>query len=225
MYFVWETRRNPLAQVLIDTFPPVLRDYEVSFLEGRRFIKEIPELEIRVAFPKEQLLTDDLVIKRRRCLIHSQRLIEVLRSVDVDNIDYCPCRIVNELTGEVIRTHQAANILDVIYCLDRDNSELEIDDEEPNEIWYINNLKLLQDRLGDVHIFRLGERPSIVIVDQVVKQAVEEAHLTGVMFLPAEGYRDYQGYAMNNPRNVVGTHDLDPDGPADLVPEEEAEVN
>jgi hypothetical protein len=225
MYFVWETRRNALTEVLIDTFPPVLRDYGVSFLDGRRFIKEVPELEIRATFPKEQALTDDLVIKKRRCLIYSQRLIDVLRSIGVDNIDYHPCRIVNELTGQVLRTHQAANILDMIYCLDQDNSEFEIDDEEPNEIWYVNNLKLLQDRLGDVHIFRLGERPSIVIVDQMVKEAIEAAHLTGVTFLPAEGYRDYQGYAMNNPRNVIGTHDFDPDGPADLVPEEEAEVN
>jgi len=224
MYFVWETRRTPLTEALVDVFPPVLRDYGVTFLAGRRFEKEIPELEIRVSLPEEQALTDDLVIRKRRCLIHSQRLIDVLRSVGVDNIDYYPCRIINELTGQVIRSHQAANILDIIYCIDRENSELEIDEEEPNEIWYIHNMKLLYDRLGDVHIFRLGERPSIVIVDQVVKQAIEEAHLTGVMFLPALGYRDFQGYAMNNPRNVVGTHDLDPDGPADLVPEEEAEV-
>ena len=221
MYFVWETRRNPSTEVLVDAFPPVARDYGVSFLASRRFDKEIPELEIRLSLQEEQALTDDLVITKRRCLIHSQRLIDVLRSVGVDNIDYYPCRIVNELTGHVIQTHQAANILDMIYCLDREHSELEIDEEEPNEIWYINNLKLLYDRLGDVHIFRLGEAPSIVLVDQVIKQAVEEAHLTGVMFLPAEGYRDFHGYAMNNPRNIVGTHDLDPDGPADLVPEQE----
>jgi hypothetical protein len=157
------------------------------------------------------------VIRRRRCIVHSHRLAEVLRKAGVDGIDYYPCRLVNDSDGAVYRTHQAANILDVIYCMDREQSELDIDDEEPNEIWTIERLKLLEDRLGDSLMFRMGERRNTVIVHQIVKDAIEREGLTGPVFLPVDGYREWPGYSSDNPRNVVGTHDLDPDGPADKI--------
>jgi len=212
-----------MGEALITKFVPTMRLYGVSFAAGRRLSIDIPELEIRMDSASQGRLTDDLVIRKRRCIVHSRRLIDVLHSVEIDTIDYYHCRIVNEVTGEIFRNHQAANLLDMIFCLDQEQSELEIDDEEPNEIWYIHYLKLLEDRIGDALIFRLGERPSIVVVHQKVKEAVEKASITGVVFLPAEGYRDYQGWTFNNPRNVIGTHDDDPEGPADLLEEEEAE--
>jgi hypothetical protein len=221
MYYIWESRREPKRDALINKFAPAMRLYGVNFVVGRRFTVDVPELEIDIDRESHGKLTDDLVIQKRRCVLHSNRLINVLQSAGVDNIDYYPCRISDEATGKVYRSHQAVNILDMVFCLDRDNSKLTIDEEEPNEIWYIDNLKLLEDRLGDVLMFRLGERPSIVIVHEKVKEAVEKAGITGVVFLPAEGYRDYQGWAFNNPRNVIGTHDEDPEGPADFIEEEE----
>ena len=236
MYYIWESRIQHSGEALIASFAPTARLYGVSFILGRRFSKDIPELVINLDGQSQGKLTDDLVIMKRRCLVHSYRLREVLRSAGVDNIDYYPCVIENLVNRQRLATFQdtarsethnyykAANILDMIYCLDRDNSELEIDEEEPSEIWNILNLKLLEDRIGDVLMFRLGEDPSIVIVHHTIKEAVEKANLTGVIFLPADGYRDYQGYAFDNPRNVIGTHDLDPQGPADQV-EEELEDN
>lgn len=223
MYYVWESRRKSPREALIPKFAPVGLLYKVSFIAARRIEKELPELELHMDRGSQGLLTDDLVIRKRRGLVHSQKLIDALRRAGVDNIDYYPCRIVNDVTGEVFQTHQAANILDVIYCLDWESSELEIDDEEPNEIWYINNLKLIEERLGDAPMFRLGERRSIIVVHETVKKAVEAAGATGVVFLPASGYRDYMGYGRNNPRNIMGTHDTDPDGAIDAVDEDEDE--
>ena len=199
-------------------------DYRVSFIAGRRFVKPLPELEIQFEAQGSYVITDDLIIRRRRCLVHSERLITVLSRAGVDNIDYYPCRLVNTIDGSVYRTHQAANLLDVIFCIDPEQSELEIDDEEPNEIWYIHRLKLLEDRLGDSPMFRLGERRSTVLVHDSVKRAIEREGITGPVFLPADGYREYPGYSGRNPRNVMGTHDLDPDGPADRTDEGDDEA-
>jgi hypothetical protein len=161
--------------------------------------------------------TDDLVVFTWRCIAHSNRLTEVLRRTGVDNIDYHPLRIVRETTGAVYRTHQAANFLDVVFCIDREKSGLYIDDEDPFHLWFIDRLVLMEERLGDALCFRLGERPSTVIVHRRVKEAVEAAGITGPVFLPAEGYREYRGFSEHNPRNVIGTHDDDPDGPADAL--------
>lgn len=214
-YFVWETRRRGSNEALIAEFPPTQKKYGVNFIVGRRFLMDLPELEVYIDSEGQGVLTDDLVVSKHRCVVHSQRLRKVLRDVGVDNIDYYPLRTINAMTGEVSQLHKAANILDVIHCIDPDGSYLEIDDEDPQNIWYINRLALIQERLGDSLLFRLGERLSTVIVHRDIKEAVEGATITGALFLPVEGYREYHGYAFNNPRNVIGTHDEDPDGPAD----------
>lgn len=223
-YFIWETRRTNEEHMLLPAFAST-RSLGVSFIASRRFPEPLPELHIELDGAFGSTLTDDLVIMRRRCLVHSHLLRNVLSSVGVDNIDYYACRLGQSSSGRSTGSfsdehgreryrYKAANILDTIYCLDWNNSELEVDDEEPSEIWYIHDLKLLEDRLGDVLMFRLGEDPSIVIVHESVKIAVEASGVTGPVFLPADGYRDYPGYALNNPSNVIGTHDLDPFGPA-----------
>jgi hypothetical protein len=215
VYYVWETRRRSDGEVVVPYFAPTMREHKVSFIAGRRFLRPLPELELHFNVAGDFVLTDDLIIRQRRCLVHSHRLIEVLRRVGVDAIDYHECRLVNDASGIAYRTHQAANLLDVIYCIDPALSELEMDDEEPNEIWYIHRLKLIEARLGDSLMFRLGERRNTVIVHESIKHAVEREGLSGPVFLPVEGYREYLGYSSDNPRNVIGTHDLDPDGSAD----------
>lgn len=227
-YFIWETRRANEEHMLVPMFAPT-RSLGVSFIASRRFLEPLPELHIELDGALGMTLTDDLVIMKRRCLVHSHLLRDVLSRAGVDNIDYYPCRLGNSSSGRstgsftdenkrVRYRYEAANILDAIFCLDRKNSTLEVDDEEPSEIWYIHDLKLLEDRLGDVLMFRLGEDPSIVVVHETVKDAVEASGVTGPVFLPADGYRDYPGYSLNNPTNVVGTHDLDPFGPACEAP-------
>jgi hypothetical protein len=218
-YFVWETRRKNIASGMALEFPPTFEQFGVNFIAGRRFFVELPELEVRIPRESDGVPTDDLVVFTRRCLAHSDRLQQVLRSVGVDNIDYTPLRIVRELSGEIYRSHRAANLLDVIFCIDRDKSELDINDEDPTDIWFIDRLALNEERLGDALCFRLGERPSTVIVHRVVKEAVEAAGVTGPVFLPVDGYREFRGFGEDNPHNVVGTHDDDPDGAADALPD------
>ncbi len=223
-YYVWETRRSNPKQVMAPAFAPTYADHKVNFIAGRRFKQPLPELDIHFHAAGDFAITDDLVIARRRCLVHSARLTDVLRRAGVDGFDLYPCRLVNDHDGRVLRTHHAINLLDVIHCLDRDQSELEVDDEEPNEIWSILRLHLLASRLGDSLMFRLGERRNTVIVHERVVQALVQAGITGPVFLPAEGYREYPGFASDNPRNVIGTHDLDPEGPIDADTEGEEEA-
>jgi uncharacterized protein DUF1629 len=214
VYYVWETRVRRPTDVFIHDYPPSLAQQRVNFVAGRRIITKLPEMEIRYAADAQSTLTDDLVIRKRRCLVHSNRLADSLRRAGVDSIDYYPCRLVNQRTGAIDGWYQVANLLDVIFCLDFERSELDIDDEEPNEIWSIDRMKLREERLGDSLMFRLGERRKTVIVHDSVKAAIERDGLTGPVFLPADGYREYGGAQADNPVNLIGTHDLDPDGEA-----------
>jgi hypothetical protein len=218
-YFVWETRRRAPSQALVAEFPDTVATHGMNFIAGRRFIVELPELELHIRPADDGTLTDDLVVFEYRCIAHSDKLARVLRKAGVENIDYYPLRIVRDATGEVYRTHEAANILDVTFCVDRDQSDLSVGDENPRDLWFIDRLVVNSERLGDTLCFRLGERPSTVIVHRRVKEAVEDAGISGPIFLPVEGYREYRGFGEDNPMNVIGTHDQDPDGPADAIPD------
>lgn len=212
-WYVWETRRRGPADAMAERFAATMKEHHASFFVARRFVQPIPELEVQFHAPNDCVIGDDFLIRKRRCLLHSERLAEVLWRAGVRSIDYHGCRLTNTFNGIIHRTHQAANLLDMIHCMDRVQSDLEVDDEEPNEIWYIHRLALIKDRLGDSPMFRLGERRDTVIVHESVKRAVEQAGMHGPVFLPASGYREYMGEPKD--RNVIGTHDLDPDGPAD----------
>ena len=161
-YFVWETRRRD-SEALIAGFPPTPQDYGVSFFVGRRFLVDLPELELVMDRTATGTLTDDLVVAKQRCIAHSNRLQRVLRAAGVDGIDYYPVRIVNPITSDVYHSHEAANILEVIHCLDREGSD-PISMTRTRRTCVINRLALVQDRLGDALLFRLGERPRTVIV-------------------------------------------------------------
>jgi hypothetical protein len=211
MYFVWESRRNQPENALVPELPVA---EGVSLFRGRPIPQEMPEIEIRIDASTGRGLTDDLPVFCDRCLLHSERMREALVKAGAgDSIEYHPVRIVDAETGQVDLSYRAANLLDRIYCIDREASRLTMGEEDPNDIWWIDDLRLRPDRLGDSLLFRLGEVSPVVIAHERVKLAVEEARLTGVVFLPAEGYRDFRGYGLDNPRNVMGTHDEDPDGP------------
>ena len=89
-------------------------------------------------------------------------------------------------------SYKAANIHDVIFCVDKEHSDLYVDDENPFNLWSIDRLALIEERLGDSLCFRLGERLSTVIVHRDVKEAIEAAGITGPA--SAEGYREYPGF-------------------------------
>ena len=152
-YFVWETRRRNTNDAMVSEFADTLKQYGISFLAGRRFLDPLSELEVSIDRDGQGVLTDDLVIYKNRCLAHSRRLIKVLHDVGVDNIDYYPLRVINEVTGEACQSHQAANILDVIFCIDEEKSDLYIDDENPYNLWFIDRLALLEEPLGDSRCF------------------------------------------------------------------------
>ena len=123
-YFVWETRRRALSQALVAEFPDTIAAYGMSFIAGRRFIVELPELELHIRPADDGNLTDDLVVFEYTCIAHSGKLARVLRTAGVDNIDYYPCKITNSVTGRHVRTfiepatnaarhyYQAANLQD-----------------------------------------------------------------------------------------------------------------
>ncbi len=87
--------------------------------------------------------------------------------------------------------HYYINVLELVDCLDKENSDYDDDDFEEYEYLMIDKFALLKENLEDKNIFRVkldsfweGAEPQMdVFVSERFKQTVEEAGLNGFKFV------------------------------------------
>ena len=89
---------------------------------------------------------------------------------------------------KVEQEYEIINIVSRIKCIDATRSKLEWWTEEYGRPDLLGKaltiIKLVVDpcRIGDAHMFRLEESTITVIVSDVIKQALEEANVSGIKF-------------------------------------------
>lgn len=122
-------------------------------------------------------------------LVISAKFRSVIESVGIDNVEYYPVRIVNQVTGEVRSDYYAANIVGVVACMDKEKSQFTTLLALPDRIRSIEALHLDYQKIHQEKLFRLAElKTSIILAHETLKIVVENAKLRGVTFIPAEGY-------------------------------------
>lgn len=126
--------------------------------------------------------------------IHSPRLKALLEGLGLGpDIQYLPIRIKGEKTGQEVGIYYVANYLRRIPCLDLEHSiGVEffgpdwIRPEQRGQIAGVWRAALRKEAVGDARLFRVDEWEYIVAVREDVKQAMEEAGITGCYFLELE---------------------------------------
>lgn len=203
-FWVWESVAADKS-VFITKPPQELIDFGIDrFDSGRKIAEPVPVFEFVLDSKNQELnLPDDIPIIGERMLLISGQLSKVLQSAGVDNVDLYRCRIVNPQTWKVHEDYFLTNILDAIYCIDWEGSKLEVAEANPEDIEFIDGMKLIESRLDGELVFRLGEEQNIVVVHRSVKEAVERAGMKGVLFIPADGFVDT---GLNWETNLMGTH-------------------
>ncbi|MBN2436783.1 MAG: hypothetical protein JXK07_16095 [Spirochaetes bacterium] len=120
-----------------------------------------------------------------RTLMFSKRFIEILISLGVDNIQYFDADVTYLPTGAKY-PHKVSNIVGVVSGLDMDQSEVLLSPR--GNVIEIDRMKLDEDKLKGHKIVRLQESVSLIIVHESIKKAVEDAGLTGFLFLSDDEY-------------------------------------
>lgn len=126
--------------------------------------------------------------------IHSPRLKALLEGLGLGpDIQYLPIRIRGEKSGREVGIYYVANYLRRIPCLDLEHSigvEFFSPDwirpEQRGQIAGVWKAALRKEAISDARIFRVDEWKYIVAVREDVKQAIEEAGITGCYFLELE---------------------------------------
>ena len=100
--------------------------------------------------------------------------------------------VFNEKDKKVNSSHQLINILNVVQCIDREESVLVVDEEEEDDdlnIEDIMHLKLDESKIESEVVFRLGGFETLLVFREDIVKSLEDLNCTGIQFINADGYK------------------------------------
>jgi len=109
-----------------------------------------------------------------------ERLVEVLRSVGVDNLQTSPAEILREDTQEEVQGYVALNIVGRVSCADLKSSRT----SPLANVYYFHNLVIDPKRTQGLLMFRVDESPMIVLVHEKVAKAIQAGNFLGLTLEP-----------------------------------------
>jgi len=189
MYYV--IRYGPAEDNAADLYMDPIPGKKVSFTRGER-LGTLPPLTFRKRAGDRGTFVDYMGASPS-CMVVSDRFVEALRSVGGDNVDYYPAQLVDETSGRTTAGYQAANVVGLIACVDREKSVYTLMPGFPTDVIVKNGvfefkaLHLDYSKVQGAKLFRLFERNSTIVVHECVKDAIEKAGLRGIRLVPAEG--------------------------------------
>lgn len=120
-----------------------------------------------------------------RTLMFSKRFVEILMGMGVDNIQYLDADVTYEPTGEKL-PYKVANVVGIISGLDMGRSDVLLSAQD--NVIEIEAMCFDENKLRGHKIFRLQEHIMLLVVHRSIKEAIENAGLTGFMFLTDDEY-------------------------------------
>lgn len=160
--------------------------------EGHPFKEGEWEQEAPADWSEDRPLTDLLFDPKFHVL--SPRLKALLEDLELGpEIQFLPVRIKGEKSGREVGVYYVANFLRRIPCLDLEHSiGVEffgpdwIRPEQRGQIAGVFKAALRKEAIGDARVFRVDEWEYIVVIREDVKEAMEEAGITGCWYQELE---------------------------------------
>ncbi len=118
-------------------------------------------------------------------LLFSSKLIEILSEQNVDNIQYFDSKVIYSPTQTAVE-YNVANIIGVISGLNMEKSELML--SPMGNVMFIDKMVFDEEKMKEHKVFRLKEKPTLLIVHKSIKEAIETASLKGIMFVSDDEY-------------------------------------
>ncbi len=114
--------------------------------------------------------------------LFSQKLKTTLDDLGIDNIDYVSVELFNENSGEVVAHYYLGIIHGLIKCL-----KSGIEKNSAGRL-IIKNPVIDPTLVAGQTLFRLYERPRLIIIDSRIKEGIERAGLQGVSVTRLKDY-------------------------------------
>lgn len=150
----------------------------ISVIMGKEFSCDLP-IRLPVTIDDEVLYPDMLTAD---VPLFSKKLKKALDGLGIDNITYFPVELFNENSGEVVAHYYLGIVIGLIKCL---KSSLE---KNPDGRTIIKNPVIDPTLLEGQMLFRLFERPRLIIIDSYVKDGLECVGLDGISITKLKDY-------------------------------------
>jgi hypothetical protein len=109
-------------------------------------------------------------------------VIEALKAVGVDNLQFFDAVIIDPATGAEHHEYKAFNIIGVVAAADMAKSVKASSSDSVMIDADFDSLAIDATKAGAFRLFRLAESVDAIIVDGVVKQAIEQRNIPGMVF-------------------------------------------
>jgi hypothetical protein len=192
MYFVWRSNTD-----LSNTFMHVSQDPDglehEDWITGNALLKPPPIMTL-TGDDDSPIVLSDVVLTGFDLPILSPKAISVLDKSGVNNIEYFPVQIRNWQNSEIEKSYKIANIVGLVSCLDRKNSNYNTFPEDDTISW-LQQYSIFTEKILPIPpnknkplIFRLGEFPYHVLAHKTIKAAFKKEGITGSEFILPEDY-------------------------------------
>lgn len=118
--------------------------------------------------------------------LFSDKLKQSLESYGVDNIDFFPVQLEHPTTHKVENGYHLANVIGLVSCVDLAKSDVR---ELPSGTGFrVRAFSIDERRAPDQPIFRLDEKPTLIVIAEPLKAHLDAAQLKGVKMIPTTEY-------------------------------------
>ncbi|MCB0429854.1 MAG: hypothetical protein H6585_09755 [Flavobacteriales bacterium] len=118
----------------------------------------------------------------------SEQFRKVVEAHAPGEAEFHPVRIRCEENGKEDTSYSFMNLLNNVRCMDRKKSKLVLFTPGHDVVSDIKKLVLEEKAIGDRHLFRVAEFPSLILFSEPLKEKLEAAGLSGVEWKEASGY-------------------------------------
>ena len=156
--------------------------HEIAFNLGDSF-DPLPPIELDL---KKNKKLPDAIPNHQLYLIFNRQLIDLIKSYDVDYLEEHEV-IVRQDGKELCEVvYKNINVLKLVDVIDREQSELTVD--EDGEIDFLNKL-VLKTEFEELPVFRIEGFEILVLFREDLAQDIINRYMTGFEFYPANGFR------------------------------------
>lgn len=110
--------------------------------------------------------------------LFSDRLVEVLTTAGVDNLDTYDAEVVNPKSRQVRADYKATNVVGKVECVDMKKSAF--DERSQFPLIEFSKVVINPKKVGRAKMFRLAENPRFLIVSEQVKKALDGQEWVGL---------------------------------------------
>lgn len=117
--------------------------------------------------------------------LFSNKMKSTLDNLGIDTIDYYPVQLINSETKEILAEYWLALVLKIIACIDLDKTEFK---QTTSKTTVISRFSIDHNKVAGAKLFRLHNIPSLIIINEELKNALSKIGFNGVRFKPTQEY-------------------------------------